>query len=225
MNWNFLSDWQFWLALVTAIVAIIALIQAKHQTKLSNKQHLFDQRVEIFSVAKELYDFYLRNKQQLKYDNKPISCATNLILLTQTDYLHDLFGVYPPNLGDKNKAKKDKINSEKFAKKWSEMTKISSKFEFLFDNSEDLKEFVLAYANILSSMYNYEYFWRNDIMQASKDSRSLPPADIVKIEEWKLLEEKYREPITDNVGKLDELSKKISQNDTIETITKQIKLK
>lgn len=52
-----IRDWNFWLSIVTivltvvtVITAIIAVLQTKKQIELSNKQHLFDLRIENYLV-------------------------------------------------------------------------------------------------------------------------------------------------------------------------------
>ena len=50
--------------MITAITAIIAVLQTKKQIELSNKQHLFDLRIENYLVAKCLVEQY-RNQKHL----------------------------------------------------------------------------------------------------------------------------------------------------------------
>lgn len=60
------KDWNFWLALITAVAAIIALFLSIWQTKISNKQQLFDRRLNRFLIAKSLLSLYKENKLLLE---------------------------------------------------------------------------------------------------------------------------------------------------------------
>ncbi len=61
-------------SVITSITAIIALIQANRQMKLSNKQQLFDRRLKVYMTVHgllELYrqiDTYLKWIKRMKYN-------------------------------------------------------------------------------------------------------------------------------------------------------------
>ena len=46
--WN---DWNFWCSIITAIAAIVALILSVKQSRLSNKQQLFERRLKAYMLA------------------------------------------------------------------------------------------------------------------------------------------------------------------------------
>ena len=54
-------------AFITAIVAIIALIQTQVQIKISNKQFLFKERVEKYLSYRNMYRLYEDNKALLDF--------------------------------------------------------------------------------------------------------------------------------------------------------------
>lgn len=65
-----LKDWNFWFSVVTAMVAIVALIQTQQQIRLSNKQHLFDKRIENYLIAIGLIQLYLNNCSLFEKEKK-----------------------------------------------------------------------------------------------------------------------------------------------------------
>ena len=71
------------LTIVTIIIATIALLQTQKQTKLSNKQHLFDRRSEKYLLFKDLLSLYRSSRRVLDKGNIaelveiPFGCLTN----------------------------------------------------------------------------------------------------------------------------------------------------
>lgn len=63
-------DWNFVFTLVTAVVAIFAVIQTQQQIKLSNKQYLFDKRMEVYLVAMGLIELYRSNRSLFEEHDK-----------------------------------------------------------------------------------------------------------------------------------------------------------
>ena len=46
-------NWEMILSVITAVTAIIAIVQTNSQIKLSNKHNLFDKRLECFNIIKK----------------------------------------------------------------------------------------------------------------------------------------------------------------------------
>lgn len=90
-----LKDWNFWLSIVTVVAAVIALMQTKQQIKLSNKQHLFDKRVEQYLIAKGLIQLYENNDTILVFkENEPILSIDFIFMqMTNNTYMEQMVDV------------------------------------------------------------------------------------------------------------------------------------
>lgn len=82
-----------WLTIVSIIIALIALLQTNKQIKLSNKQQLFDRRLQNYLLLESLLGSY-RDKQEVLESNQPEKMLNNnnmlaydLIILTSNEYL------------------------------------------------------------------------------------------------------------------------------------------
>ena len=73
---NSVPDWiqiaqpitEITLALVAIVISIIALFQTKKQTTLSNKQHLFERRLERYTIVEDfLVQFNCINKLNIDF--------------------------------------------------------------------------------------------------------------------------------------------------------------
>ena len=55
---DILKDYEFWLSVITALVAVVALFQSHKQVKISNRQALLDRRIDKFLLFKDLLKNY-----------------------------------------------------------------------------------------------------------------------------------------------------------------------
>lgn len=76
---------------ISAIVAIIALFISCYQARLSNKQSLFNRRLNIWITVDKLMSVYANNAKNLEHNDEP-EMAINLlfVLLTNTTYLQSI---------------------------------------------------------------------------------------------------------------------------------------
>ena len=65
-----IKDWNFWFSVITAMAAMIALILTVMQMRLSNKQNLFDRRLDCYLKTNGLIKLYSENRALLEQNRE-----------------------------------------------------------------------------------------------------------------------------------------------------------
>ena len=175
-------------AIITAVIAIIALFQTHVQIKISNKQFLFDKRLDKYLLAKGLLELYKDNKKLLDYnscpDDKAIIVDYQFINLTNNNYLKDVTRIInePKNNDFKNA----------FLVKIEELKGLSTEIKFLFPNKSGqlLGNFIMKYQNILMELYKYQII--SDLINDDNIPRKNKPTYIELQKEYGELEHRHR---------------------------------
>lgn len=141
-------------SIVTAIIAIIAIWQTHLQIKISNKQHLFNKRVEKYTITNNLINLYVNNKMLLDYSdskkNEAITVDFQFENLTNIGYLKDITDIiYDPKNNDKK---------TRFLLKLEDLDQLANEMKFLFKNKQILllNDFIINYKNVLLELYKYQ---------------------------------------------------------------------
>lgn len=209
-----IEDWNFWLSAITASVAIFAVIQTNKQIKLSNKQHLFDKRVEIYIIATGLIQLYRTNCIHFNDEEDEPMFAIDLYFLWLTNNTF-LEGITP---AIKNTLK-EPFHKELLIKLES-LKEVSTKIKLLFsdDVSELLGNFVFSYQELLFSMYKYKIVL-DKIYEVNK-------GHILTLEEIQqsVGEEKHRIKLQKAFDNLKQADIMLRKEKVEEKIKKQIKL-
>lgn len=142
------------LTIITAITALVALWQTHKQTKISNKQFLFDKRLDRYLLTKNLLELYEENKKLLDYGDNPdeeaIIVDIQFAFLTNIEFLKDITCIIYDVKN--NEYKND------FLLKMGELKKLSNEVRFLFNNKNGLylSNFIFNYQNVLIELYKYQ---------------------------------------------------------------------
>lgn len=209
-----LNDCNFWLSVVTAVVAIIALIQTQQQIKLSNKQYLFDKRVENYLIATGLIQLYRSNCMHFdnEKDEPMLVIGLEFAWMTNNTYLEQITSAIDNPLKEPS--------HKKLLIKLEELKDVATKIKFLFSGEASvlLGDFVLRYQELLFAMYQYKIIL--DKMNKVNEGHRLT----IEEAQQKVGEKKYRiklQKAFDDLKQADSLLKKANVE---EQIKKQIKL-
>ena len=136
-------------SILTLIIASIALLQTHKQIKISNKQNLFNKRVDNFLIIDGLIKLYEENKNliEIKENNVFLEVTTLFMGLTNNTYLKDI--------GTIIKEVENEEIRQKFLIKLEEMKKLSLEHQLLFNgnNIKYIEKFVIEYQNLLRALF------------------------------------------------------------------------
>lgn len=147
---------------ISAIVAIIALFISCYQARLSNKQSLFNRRLNIWIHVDKLMSVYVKNAKDLEHDDEPQMAIGQLFeWLTNTTYLQSISASINKVL--------DVDLQLKLHLKLDEMRSLAMEARFCFKgkSGEAIAEFIEAYQSLLFSMYQYQILL-NKMSQSAK---------------------------------------------------------
>ena len=205
-------------AIVTAFIAIIALFQTHKQIKNSNKQFLFDKRLDKYLLAKGLLELYKANEKLLDYNNYPddeaIIVDFQFMNLTNNNYLKNVTCII--------KTPKNNDYKKNFLVKIEELKELSNEIRFLFPNKNGvlLGNFIMKYQNALMELYKYQVVL--DLMKNDKIPRKNKLSYIDLQKEYGELKHRYR-----LYGAINDLKKsyyEVLEKKAINKIEKSIKL-
>ena len=145
---DYIKNPDTWMTIIAVVISIIALFQTAKQTKLSNKQQLFDRRLENYLFLKDLLILYSKNRKIVI--NNPDICTDleiPFILLTNCSFLESMALV----LNNDNFKDDRKV----FLTKCETLEKNAIEIELIWDDEKGklAGNFVKAYKEVLKSMY------------------------------------------------------------------------
>lgn len=213
---NFIENNLF--AIITALIAIIALLQTHKQIKISNKQYLFDKRLSKYLLAKGLLELYKDNESFLDYTDNPddesIIVDYQFTNLTNNNYLKDVTCII-------NEPKNNEFKNN-FLVKIEELKKLSNEVRFLFQNKNGLllSNFIMKYQNVLMELYKYQIVL--DLMKNDEIPRKNKPTYNELQKEYGEL--KHRHRLYDAIDDLKKSYHEVVSKKVINKIEKSIKL-
>lgn len=152
---NYLQDPTVWVSLISITISIIALFQTNKQIKLSNKQQLFDRRLEQYTLLKDLLILY-KNSRSFIAKNQDICEMVDFqfAMLTNCVKLEEIApAIYKPLHEDTHK---------KYLTKIENLDKNAMEIELLWNTEEGklASQFVFEYKELLQAFYKQQ-IWIN----------------------------------------------------------------
>lgn len=204
------------LSIVTIAIAIIALCQTHKQTKLSNKQQLFDRRLNCFIKLTDLYRLVKDNQVLLKEDDVVRFPEMSFALFTNVSYLEECAGIMKEPLEYKTK----KI----FLTKCEMILSLAEESKFIWDKkiSSSVENFFKCYTAFLRALHRQK-ICLNHLKDEKEEMRF---QDGFTEEQNKAIYKKYSDisKILEATKELQESYNVLNNNQTLTILEKQISL-
>ena len=205
-------------SIITAIVAIIAIFQTSIQLKISNKQFLFNKRIENYLIFYGIYELYMDNIKLLDYSEEksddPIIVDIQFSQLINNYYLKDITKII-------NNPKNNDYKTE-FLIKLEDMKRVATEISLLFKNKYGLvlHDFIVCYQNVLLEMYKYQIL--SDTM-VNNDIPTIKKKTYVELQK-QYGELKHRDKLYKSLDKLKNNYNKIIDEKIIDKVKKKMRL-
>lgn len=205
-------------SIITAIVAIIAIFQTSQQLKISNKQFLFNKRIENYLIFYGIYELYMDNIKLLDYSEEKSDEAIIMDIqfsqLTNNYYLKDITKII-------NNPKNNDYKTE-FLIKLEDMKRVATEISLLFKNKYGLvlHDFIVCYQNVLLEMYKYQIL--SDTM-VNNDIPTIKKKTYVELQK-QYGELKHRDKLYKSLDKLKNNYNKIIDEKIIDKVKKKMRL-
>lgn len=155
-------EWNILFSIITSGIALLALFQTQKQIRLSNKQNLFDKRVENYLIVDGLIKLYEEHDSLFSDDTKLTDAVDyKFTLMTNNSFLENIAPVIKSPLSN--------LEQKEFLIKLEEIKNIAMKIRLIFNGkpAEQLGNFTDCYGNVLFVMYQYQIL-NNKMLEASQ---------------------------------------------------------
>ena len=202
---------------IPLFISIIAIILTFIQILLSNKQSLFDRRLDLYMKSRGLYELWKEHREQLLcYDKNEKIAANDLLFtfLTNNSFLYEVKPVIDTLLENLE-------NRQKFLLKIEELKTLNEEIKFVFKGSEKevVSSFINNYHKLLFVMFQYQIAFNHEREKINKSLNK---------EQEKILEPsielKKRQELICKIKETDKSFLEIENRKVFENLAKQIKL-
>lgn len=195
------------LPIVSLIIALVAIYQTKKQIVLSNKQLLFDRRLEKYIIIKDLLSLFANNRKHIVNKENLAKCLDfQFSQLINVSYLSDMIF-----------AIKEPLNSDKqniFLTKCEMLEKYAVEISLLWDNDTGkiFGKFIKTYKEVWFKLYLQQTYIdglkkhneeQNEILKIDLDSYEKKTLEYAKeielFETIQNLDDIYRRIINENL--------------------------
>ena len=212
---EYIKNPDVWLSVIAIAVSVIALWQTQRQTKLSNKQYLFDRRLSAYLTIKDLLGSYLTQKE-----NRTLSDNDEFVFNIKMTWYFLMGNLYLKSVSNAIEYPISSLEGKEFSIKMVELIKKAEEIKLLFPAkvSDPITDFVSSYYHVVRSIHQYQLAWNYTDEDPVLKSRT------IKEKAKQIGETAYRRKVLDSFKELDSSYQKIVDQDSEEQMKNCIRL-